>query len=90
LNENIKRTLPTAPEVPHQRIQLKGILRAVHLDKDWLELTVRGQPEQHIRIDHTGDIIDDNVGPMINRPVIVDVLGSAAGRYRFQDIQAEE
>lgn len=90
LNENIKRTLPTAPEVPHRRIQLKGILRAVHLDKDWLELTVRGQPEQHTRIDHTGDIIDDIVGPMINRPVIVDVLGSAAGRYRFQDIQAEE
>jgi hypothetical protein len=56
---------------------------------EW-ELTVRGQPEQHIRIDHTGDIIDDIVGPMINRPVIVDVLGSAAGRYRFQDIQAEE
>jgi hypothetical protein len=51
---------------------------------------VRGQPEQHIRIDHTGNIIDDIVGPMINRPVIVDVLGSAAGRYRFQDIQAEE
>jgi hypothetical protein len=90
LNENIKRTLPTAPEAPHQRIQLKGILRAVHLDKDWLELTVRDQPEQHIRIDHTGDIIDDIVGPMINRPVIVDVLRSAAGRYRFQDIQAEE
>jgi len=90
LDENIKRTLLTAPEIPHQKIQLKGILRAVHLDKDWLELTVRGQPEQHIRIDHTGDIIDHIVGPMINRPVIVDVLRSTAGRYRFQDIQAEE
>jgi hypothetical protein len=90
LNENIKRSLPTGPEGTDQRIQLRGILRGVHLDKDWLELVIRGHPEQHIRIYHTGDIIDDIVGPMVNRPVIVDVIGSTAGRYRFQDTQAEE
>jgi hypothetical protein len=90
LNDEIRKALPAIPEDARKPVQLKGILRAVHLDKDWLEVTLPGPAQHHLRIGHAGDIIDDIVGPMINRPVIVDVLVSSSGRYSFQDIQAEE
>ena len=68
--------------------QLIGTLRAVHLDRDWLEISQNeGIP---IRIYHTGDVIDDIVGPMVNQRVTVDVALDANGRYSYRDIQLEE
>lgn len=69
--------------------QLSGVLRALHLDKDWIEINIPEETEA-IRIYQTGDVIDDIVGPMVNQLVLVDVLLTADGKYLFQDIQSDE
>lgn len=69
--------------------QLSGILRALHLDKDWIEINIVEEAEA-IRIYQTGDVIDDIVGPMVNQRVLVDVLVTSDGKYLFQDIQSDE
>lgn len=66
---------------------LSGILRALHLDKDWLEVTVENK---HIHIEKVGDIVDDVIGPMVNRPVNIVVSRDSKGRYLFRDIEPAE
>jgi hypothetical protein len=65
---------------------LRGILRAVHLDKDWLEITSDGQRS---KITEVGETVDDVVGTMVNRAV-VQAIKKADGRHTLVDIQAEE
>jgi hypothetical protein len=75
-------------------VELQGVLRGVHLDKDWLELvTEKGV----IRIDDLSAAVDDLIGPMVNKPVTVHVIRRTASRwrgtgvtYRFVDIEARE
>lgn len=62
---------------------LKGVLRALHLDKDWLELIVENKLE---RVSRVGDHVDDLIGPMVNKPVIVHV-SVEGGRRLFLDIE---
>jgi len=82
------RGLRDADEAPEDhREALKGILRAIHLDKDWLEVTVG---TTHTRVDGVSEQVDDVIGPMINKPVIVEVLVDAAGRKRFVDIERDD
>jgi len=69
--------------------QLSGVLRALHLDKDWIGINIPEETEA-IRIYQTGDVIDDIVGPMVNQRVLVDVLLTVDGKYLFQDIQSDE
>ncbi len=69
--------------------QLNGILRGVHLDKDWLELLEEGT-RKTIRILQAGDAIDDIVGPMVNHKVMVEVTVTKDGRRIFRDIQSFE
>ena len=72
-----------------QDLSIRGVLRALHLERDWLE--VRSDEDTPIRIHRTGEIIDDIVGPMVNRRVIVTVTYNARnGRYLYRDIQLEE
>ena len=70
--------------------QLSGILRALHLDKDWIEIHIPEKDQRAIRIFQTGDVIDDIVGPMVNQRVLVDVFVRPDGTYIFRDIQSEE
>jgi hypothetical protein len=65
---------------------LQGTLRAVHLDKDWIEVTVDGV---HHRIDGVGEALDDVIGAMVNRPVIVRVTRFGT-RTTFKDIESVE
>lgn len=69
------------------KLQIKGILRGLQLDSDWLEVTTeeRGQ----VRIAGAGDVVDDVIGPMVNRVVIVDVV-ETGDKYYYRDIQAED
>lgn len=92
LTDSIRRTRPPElPSSPATPVTLKGILRAVHLDEDWLEVTVtENEREQHVRVFKAGDAIDDVVGPMVNRPVAVETLMVSIGRYNFVDIQVLE
>jgi hypothetical protein len=63
-----------------------GVLRALDLDKDWLEVDVEGR---HQRITGLEDAIDDVIGPMVNRKVKVKYLRSGR-RFRFVDIEEAE
>lgn len=74
-----------------EEVRLVGTLRGLHLDKDWIEVTIVDQEqEQHIKVTKTGEVIDDMVGPMVNRRVVVDALRTPEGTYLFQDIQIDE
>ena len=64
---------------------LTGILRAVHLREDWLELTVNGRDVQVFEV---GEAVDDVVGPLMNRAVVVQIVTQARGRIVFRDIEA--
>lgn len=70
-------------------VQLHGILRAVQLNDDWLEINLLNDPPRIIKIRNAGDAIDDVVGPMVNHIVIVEAV-KTGNTYAFRDIQAEE
>ncbi len=65
--------------------ELRGVLRAVHLDEDWLEVTV---DEQHKRVFEVGEAVDDVLGPLVNREVIVQVVTNSRGQMLFRDVEA--
>lgn len=71
-------------------IQLRGVLRGLQLDIDWIEVST-GQ--ENIRIYDAQDEIDDVIGPMVNRRVVVDVIerpDNTRKRYLLRDIQLED
>jgi hypothetical protein len=76
---------PVSPE--EKEVELRGILRALHLEKDWLELIVEGHS---VHIDGLDDAVDDVIGPMVNKPVIVRANRRKQGRLRFIDIETED
>lgn len=70
-----------AEEVPEE---LRGTLRALHLDKDWLDIVVNGVP---MHIDGLQDAVDDVIGPMVNRSVIVRAIRVSKNKFKFVDIE---
>ena len=68
-----------------QRESLHGTLRALHLDQDWIELTVE---DEHLRITSVGEEVDDVLGPLVNKPVIVYV-SVVAEKRKFLDIEPD-
>ncbi|MBI5772265.1 MAG: hypothetical protein HZA89_00810 [Verrucomicrobia bacterium] len=91
LSDVLKKLKPSTPLPPEAREEkLVGVLRAVHLDEDWLEVTVQDDGEKHIRVEKAGDAIDDVVGPMVNRRVTVEVTVTKSGKYHYRDIQSVE
>jgi hypothetical protein len=81
---------PSADE--GERIIVRGVLRGLHLDQDWLEVTTVepqvGQQE-HVRIFEAGDVLDDVVGPMVNRKVVVTAQRRGS-KFSYSDIELEE
>ncbi|MEI7867675.1 MAG: hypothetical protein WCI11_07270 [Candidatus Methylumidiphilus sp.] len=71
----------------HSPISLSGILRAVHLDDDWLELCVDGK---QVRIEEVVETVDDVIGPMVNHQVTVQAVRDSKDKYYFRDIELEE
>jgi hypothetical protein len=70
--------------------QLCGVLRALHLDKDWIEIALSDDPYDYVQVHRAGDVIDDIVGPLVNHRVVVDVVVQPDGKHLFRDIQSEE
>lgn len=88
LGDAVRRASRASPDpISPTEEPLRGVLRAVHLDDDWLEITVDGEL---MRIVEVGDTVDDVIGPMVNRPVLVRVVRDARGRKLFRDIEPEE
>jgi hypothetical protein len=84
-----KQNAPPGVVSTHEGEPIRGILRALHLDKDWLEITIHRS--QTIRIHGAGDEVDDVLGSMVNREVLVDVFVKRGGKkYFLRDIQAAE
>jgi hypothetical protein len=65
---------------------LGGVLRALNLDKDWLELTV---DNNNIRVHGLGEEMDDVIGPMVNHTVRVKTAIKNKRHY-FVDMESEE
>ena len=88
--KNIGHTIRSVKESEEPRMirteEIKGVLRALHLDKDWLELAVEGQLR---RIHGVGEQVDDVVGPMVNKAVTVHV-SMRGEKARFVDIEADD
>lgn len=93
LNELLRRQ---APKPSHEDlpgdVRVRGILRGLSLDRDWLEVLVTESGESKIeKIYDAGDTVDDVIGPMVNRPVIVDAYRKKGQeRLHLRDIQPEE
>ena len=85
-----KERQPSLVEDDGNPAQLSGVLRAVHLDQDWIELAVPGLPEAHTKVFDVGELLDDVLGPLVNRRVIVTVLRKPTGRLSIRDIEAED
>ena len=78
------RTLRVATEPrTDQSVTLTGVLRAVHLDRDWLEVVADGD---HHRVAKVGEQVDDVIGAMVNKPVVVHVVRDRE-TLKFVDIE---
>jgi hypothetical protein len=90
INLAIRKERPQVPRDTKGSIkELRGLLRGLHLDQDWLELTQESDG-LHVRIVDAGEALDDVVGPMVNRKVIVTVEVIDHQRLRYRDIELDE
>lgn len=64
--------------------KLVGVLRGVDLNNDWLRLdTDKGAKT----VSKVGETVDDTIGPMVNKDVIVTAYPQPNGSYRYVDIE---
>ena len=81
------RKLRTDSPSPDEEETISGTLRTLHLDRDWLEVSV--DDGRLLRVHGVGEQVDDVIGPMVNKAVAVHVI-SNDGKHRFVDIEAAE
>jgi hypothetical protein len=86
INQELRKPVPNiAEEGPPEELQ--GILRGVHLDKDWLEVVV---DSASVHVEGLQDAVDDVIGPMVNRQVRVRVNRTAQQKLKFLDVELVE
>lgn len=87
INQHLKKK--PAADIPgsSQSEELQGVLRAVHLDRDWIEVMVE---TELLRIIGLQDTVDDVIGPMVNRQVTVRAIRDTKQNLRFEDIELVE
>jgi hypothetical protein len=91
INAVIRKEKPITARDPRGTIkELRGQLRGLHLDDDWLELVTGPSIGEHVRIHDAGDVLDDVVGPMVNRHVVVTVEVGHGQRLSYKDIELDE
>lgn len=87
INKALREQVQSLEAVGDQETSITGTLRAVHLDKDWLDVVVEGES---IHVVGLKDTIDDVIGPMVNRQVIVRAAKSGKKKLRFIDIELDD
>jgi len=88
INHTIKKNRPIhAEDSEAVEEEVIGTLRAVDLEKDFLNVIVDSQA---LHIVGLGDAMDDVIGPMVNKTVKVQVLRGARDSLRFRDIELDE
>ena len=80
----IRAELPK-PVTGEQAVELSGSLRAVDLNDDWLKIHVPEQGEE--KVVGVSQQVDDVIGPMVNRQVLVRAVRTRTGSLRFVDIE---
>jgi hypothetical protein len=89
IKEVLNKSEPEPPE--HKVTPLRGALRNLHLDDNWLEISIDGKSQ---KIYGAGEEIDDRVEPIVNRRAVAEVLErsdrSIEKRYSLRDLQLEE
>jgi len=85
INTNLKQKKGQSPS--SDTVAMKGTLRAVDLNKNWLDVTVDGETLHVIQL---RDTVDDVIGPMVNRPVTITVKRTAKGKLLFEDIELDD
>jgi hypothetical protein len=86
INKTLREVFRSPDAEGVQETSITGTLRAVHLDKDWLDVVVEGKT---VHIGGLKDAVDDVIGPMVNRPVVVRVVKTQE-KLQFVDIEMEE
>jgi hypothetical protein len=87
INQTIKKSRPVTVQGPSETEEdVVGILRAVDLERDYLDVIVNGQGMHIVGL---GDSMDDVIGPMINKMVKVHVTRTPK-EMRLRDIELEE
>ena len=74
-------------ETSSEEETLRGVLRALHLDRDWIEVVPEGGAA--LKIDKAGDEVDDRIGPLVNNMVDVTVVREGDKRY-YVDMEPAE
>jgi hypothetical protein len=87
INKQLRNKTNTQSKSGEVQEELRGTLRAVHLDKDWLEVVVDSKP---IHIVGLQDAVDDVIGPMVNRVVVVRAIRTSQKKYKFVDVELAE
>ena len=88
INQTLKKNRPVDAQGSQAAEEdLIGTIRAVDLDKDFLDVTVNGS---HFHVVGLGDAMDDVIGPMVNKRVKVIAIRDARGAIRFRDIELDE
>ncbi|MEQ1908035.1 MAG: hypothetical protein ABMA15_04390 [Vicinamibacterales bacterium] len=89
INQTIRGARPAdvqgSPDSPEQEIT--GVLRAVDLDKDSLDVVVE---DQTVHVVGLGDTMDDVIGPMVNKRVKLTAVSGAKGSLRLRDIELDD
>ncbi len=83
LAHTIKKQRQVSESIDEER-EIRGVLRAVHLDSDWLEILA---DNELVKITGVGEAVDDLIGPMVNHEVIVHISRGKRGLLKFVDIE---
>jgi hypothetical protein len=83
LAHTIKKQRQVSESIDEER-EFRGVLRAVHLDSDWLEILA---DNELVKITGVGEAVDDLIGPMVNHEVIVHTSRGKRGLLKFVDIE---
>lgn len=84
INQQLRKKSALQATTGEEPEELRGTLRAVHLDKDWLDVVVDGVS---MHVEGLQDTVDDVIGPMVNRAVIVRTIRISPKKLRFVDIE---
>lgn len=84
INQQLRKKQSLQEVVNQEHEELRGILRAVHLDQDWLDVVIE---DRSVHIEGLQDTVDDVIGPMVNRSVIVRAVRISEKKLKFVDIE---
>lgn len=88
ISASLRRSDITAARAPEEEeVTISGVLRALDLDNDWLEVTSDGLQQKIIGV---GETVDDVIGPMVNHDVVVRARRGKRGALTFIDIEPDE